>query len=280
MLSKFGIGQPVPRTEDPMLVRGQGRYADDVNLPGQAYAAMVRSRDAHGVINGDRHRRRRGDAGRARGLYRRRSRAGYGTLKCVPAAEKPRRHADAHTPRPALAADKVRFVGDPVACVVAETAVQAKEAAEAVELDIEPLPAVTRAQRGRQAGRAAAVRRRARQLALDYHYGDADKVAAAFARAAHVTRLALAQHPPGRQRHGAARGRRRHTTPRHERFTFHVGCQGVFGMRAQLADILNIAAGQGARAHRPCRRLVRHEGAGLSGIYLPPARGARCSGVR
>ena len=48
--TKFAIGQPVPRTEDPMLVRGQGRYTDDVSLPGQAYAVMVRSRNAHGII--------------------------------------------------------------------------------------------------------------------------------------------------------------------------------------------------------------------------------------
>src|SRR5436305_15090201 len=49
-VQKFGIGQPVPRTEDPKLVRGQGSYTDDVRLPGQVYAAMVRSRHAHGVI--------------------------------------------------------------------------------------------------------------------------------------------------------------------------------------------------------------------------------------
>src|SRR5438128_7663715 len=47
---KFGIGQPVLRAEDPKLLRGEGRYTDDVNLPGQAYAAIVRSRHAHGVI--------------------------------------------------------------------------------------------------------------------------------------------------------------------------------------------------------------------------------------
>ena len=49
-LTKFGVGQPVRRTEDPTLVRGQGRYADDVSRPGQVYAIMVRSREAHGVI--------------------------------------------------------------------------------------------------------------------------------------------------------------------------------------------------------------------------------------
>ena len=51
-LTKYGIGQPVPRNEDPMLLRGEGRYTDDLNLPGQAYAVMVRSGYAHGVING------------------------------------------------------------------------------------------------------------------------------------------------------------------------------------------------------------------------------------
>lgn len=50
--AKFGIGQPVPRTEDPILVQGQGRYTDDIDLPGQAHAVVVRSSHAHGVIGG------------------------------------------------------------------------------------------------------------------------------------------------------------------------------------------------------------------------------------
>src|SRR3981081_1694851 len=49
---RFAIGQPVPRSEDPVLLRGEGRYSDDVSLPGQAYAVMVRSHHAHGVIRG------------------------------------------------------------------------------------------------------------------------------------------------------------------------------------------------------------------------------------
>ena len=47
---RFAVGQPVPRSEDPVLLRGEGRYSDDVSLPGQAYAVMVRSRNGHGVI--------------------------------------------------------------------------------------------------------------------------------------------------------------------------------------------------------------------------------------
>ena len=60
-LTKFGIGQPVPRNEDPMLVHGQGRYTDDLNLPGQIYAVIIRSRYAYGIINAI-------DAGEARSI--------------------------------------------------------------------------------------------------------------------------------------------------------------------------------------------------------------------
>src|SRR5215470_9828723 len=79
---KFGIGQPVPRTEDPVLVRGEGCYTDDVKLPREAYAVMVRSREAHGVI------KRIDTAAAARmagvlGVYTGADLAGYGTLKCV-----------------------------------------------------------------------------------------------------------------------------------------------------------------------------------------------------
>ena len=95
-----------------------------------------------------------------------------------------------YTPRPALAGDKVRFVGDPVACVIAETVAQAKDAAEAVALDIEPLPAVLRPAEAVKPGAPLVFDEVPNNIALDYHYGDADKVADAFAKAAHVTRLA------------------------------------------------------------------------------------------
>ena len=154
--TKFAVGQPVPRNEDPILLRGQGRYTDDLNLPGQAYAVIVRSRYAHGVINAHRHRRSAGDAGRARRLYR----AGHDRRRDQADAARAAIPTRDGTPMrrpawPVLTSDKVRYVGDPVAIVVAETAVEAKDAAEAVLLDIEPLPAVTRAERCRQPRRAA-----------------------------------------------------------------------------------------------------------------------------
>jgi carbon-monoxide dehydrogenase large subunit len=239
-VQKFAVGQPVPRTEDPVLVQGRGRYADDVNLPGQAYAVMVRSRHAHGVIKGI-------DVATAQAMpgvlavYTGADleAAGYGTLKCIVPLKNRDGSPMRKPPRPALAMDKVRFVGDPVACVIAETAMAARDAAEAVSLDIEPLPAVTSASDAVKPGAPLVFDDVPGNVALDYHYGDAEKVNAAFAAAAHVTRLAVtnnrlivsAMEPRAALAvYDAASGR----------FTFHIGCQGVFGLRAQLAEIFNI----------------------------------------
>ena len=142
-LMKFGIGQPVPRSEDPILVRGEGRYTDDVKLPGEAYAVMVRSRHAHGVIKGIDTTAARAMPG-VLGVYTGVDLTAYGTLKCIVPFNNRDGSPMKKPPRPALPTDKVRFVGDPVAFVVAETPLQAKDAAEAVEVEIEPLPAVIR----------------------------------------------------------------------------------------------------------------------------------------
>ncbi len=115
---KFGVGQPVRRTEDPTLVRGQGRYTDDINLDGQVYAVMVRSRDAHGLIKSVDI-----DAARAMpgvlGIYRGEDLKAYGGLKCTLPLKSRDGSPIKYTPRPALPTDKVRFVGDPIVCVVA-----------------------------------------------------------------------------------------------------------------------------------------------------------------
>src|SRR5690606_39001011 len=113
-LAKFGIGQPVLRTEDPVLVQGQARYTDDINLPGQAFAVVVRSTHAHGIL-------RSVDTAAALampgvlGIYTADDLKSYGPLKCgVPF--KNRDGSEMKKPlRPALASGKVRFVGDPVA---------------------------------------------------------------------------------------------------------------------------------------------------------------------
>jgi carbon-monoxide dehydrogenase large subunit len=188
---KFAIGQPVSRKEDPVLLRGEGRYTDDLNCPGQLYGVMVRSRMAHGEI-------RSIDTDGARempGVHMIITAADLDVagIKNMPAAAG--KHRDGTpTPRPpqrSLATGRVRYVGEPIAMVVAETPKLAKDAAESIFVDIDALPAVTTA--------SAAAAPDAPQLhadapgnvCLDFHYGDSEQVAAAFARAAHITKLSL-----------------------------------------------------------------------------------------
>ncbi|HJS86144.1 MAG TPA: xanthine dehydrogenase family protein molybdopterin-binding subunit, partial [Acetobacteraceae bacterium] len=144
--TKYAVGQPVPRKEDPTLLRGEGRYTDDITLPGQAYAVMVRSSYAHGRIRGIDTTAARATEG-VLGVFTGADlvAAGLGPMPSG-AAFKNRDGSDMPKPvQPPLTTDKVRFVGDPVAVVVAETAKQARDAAEAVIVDVDPLPAVTTA---------------------------------------------------------------------------------------------------------------------------------------
>jgi carbon-monoxide dehydrogenase large subunit len=238
-LARYGVGQPVPRTEDPVLLRGEGRYTDDLNEPGQAYAWMVRSPHAHGVI-------KKIDVGTAMrmpgvlAIYTGVDLAAYGPHKCIAPLvnrdgtpmKKPIRHA--------LATHKVRFVGDPVACVVAETALQARDAAEAVELDIEPLPAVSLASEAAKPGAPQLYDDVPGNVACDFHFGDAEKVAEAFRNAFHVSKINLRS-----TRVVVAALEPRAAICTYEapsgRFTLTAPSQGVFGMKSQLAEILGVA---------------------------------------
>jgi len=238
LVEKYAIGQPVPRNEDPALVQGQGRYTDDVDLPGQAYAFIVRSPIAHGLIHAiDLSAAREMPGVLAAFDGAEMQAAGFGALKC----RVPLPNADgspmAAPPRPALAMDKVRFVGDPMACIVAETLVQAKDAAEAVGLDIEALPAVTSARAAVAPDAPLVFDDVPGNVQLDFHYGDRNAVARAFAEADHVvkmdlnnTRLIVAPMEPRScaVRFDAAEG-----------YTLHVCSQGVVNMKNQfLNDIL------------------------------------------
>jgi aerobic carbon-monoxide dehydrogenase large subunit len=237
-LAKFGIGQPVRRTEDPVLVQGQGRYTDDINLPGQAYAVIVRSTHAHGVIRSIDTEAARGMPG-VLGVYTADDLKSYGAFKCI-VPFKNRDGSEMKKPeRRPLADGKVRFVGDPIVCVVAETLLQAKDAAEAVTIDIDALPAVTLASDGAKPGAPQLYDDVPGNLALDYHFGDSEKVAAAFKAAAHVSKLSLRN-----TRVVVAAMEPRAAVAEHDKakdhFTLHTGCQGAFGMKGQLVDILGV----------------------------------------
>lgn len=269
---KYAVGQPVSRKEDPILVQGQGRYTDDVNLPGQAYAAMVRSTVAHGVIKSIDTEAARAMPG-VLAVYTAADldAAGYGNIKCIVAFPN-RDGSPIRIPeRKSLAGDKVRFVGDPVAAVIAETRDIAEAAAEAVIVDIDELPAVTRASEAAQPGAPQLFDDVPGNVALDYYYGDGDKVAEAFAGAAHVTRLDVINN-----RLVVASMEPRGLVADHDgdRWTVHIGCQGAFGMRNSLADIMGV---EQSKVHV----LVGHVG-GSFGMkapvypeYVPVLHGAR-----
>ena len=239
-LTKFGVGQPVRRSEDPKLVRGEGCYTDDISRSGQAYAVMVRSRDPHGTIRGI-------DTAAAKAMpgvlavYTATDLHGYGPIKCTLPLKNRDGSPIRYTPRPALAGDKVRFVGDPVACVIAQTVAQAKDAAEAVALDIDPLPPVLTPQDAVKPGAPLVFDSVPNNVALDYHFGDGDKVSAAFARAKHVTRLKTANQRMvvNAMEPRAAIGE---YDAAQSKWTLYSCSQGVYGMKAALLDILGAPA--------------------------------------
>jgi carbon-monoxide dehydrogenase large subunit len=237
-LQKFGVGQPVRRKEDDTLVRGKGKYTDDFSLPGQVYAWIVRSSHAHGIIRGIDTVAAKAMPG-VLGVWTGAdlASANYGPYTCGLPLKSRDGSPLLQTNRPALVSDKVRFVGDPVAFVVAETLAQARDAAEAVVLDIDPLPAVTSAEEAAKPGAPQLYDHIPGNVALDYHYGDAAKVDAAFAEAAHVTRLdivntrvaVVAMEP---------RAALASYDKASERYTIQVPTQGVAGNRAMLAKNL------------------------------------------
>jgi carbon-monoxide dehydrogenase large subunit len=143
-MSKYGIGQPVLRFEDPRLLRGQGRFVNDVNLHGQAHAIFVRSPHAHAKIRSIDVEAAKKAPGVAAVL------TGHDVLADglgMPKANMPRKRPDGKPmfapQRPALVVDRVRYVGDPVVMVIADTLAEAKDAAELVRIDYEPIPSVT-----------------------------------------------------------------------------------------------------------------------------------------
>jgi len=235
-LTKFGVGQPARRSEDPKLVRGEGCYADDITLPGQAYAVMVRSTIAHGTIHNIDTAAAKATSG-VLAVFTAVDLRGYGPLKSTMPLKNRDGSPIRYTPRPALSGDKVRFVGDPVACVIAETVSQAKDAAEVVALEVEPLPVVLNPAEATKPGAPLVFDTVPNNIALDYQFGDAEKVAAAFAKAAHVTRLQTSN-----QRMIVAAMEPRAAIGEFDaasgKWTLHSSSQGVFGMKNTLMDIL------------------------------------------
>jgi len=234
---KFGAGQPVPRNEDPRLLRGAGCYTADVSVPGQAYAYVLRSPYAHGIIRSLDTAAARATAG-VLAVYTIEDlkAAGYNPYPCGHFV-KNHDGTDHESPaRFALADGKVKYAGEGLAFIVAESLDAARDGAEAVAFDIDPLPALTDPERALDTD-SPRIHEDAGNLCLDWRFGDLRAVADAFASAAHVTRMRI---PINRVVVAAMEPRAAvgEYDSDSGRFTLHVTSQGVWGMRQTLATIV------------------------------------------
>jgi aerobic carbon-monoxide dehydrogenase large subunit len=143
-MGQFGIGQAISRFEDPRLLRGGGHFINDVNLPGQAHAVVVRSMHAHAKIRSIETSAALGASGVIAVLTGADvTRDGLGTMRMTLNRKRPDGSPMFARPHRGLTSNRARYVGDPLALVVAETLAQAEDAAELVQIDYEPLPSVT-----------------------------------------------------------------------------------------------------------------------------------------
>ena len=222
-------GQSVQRVEDERFLTGCGRFIDDINLPGQAWMQVVRSPHAHAAI-------RRIDAEAARampgvlGVFTAPDLADLGPLPCtVPVASL---QPMIVPPRHALAQGRVRHVGDPVAFVVAATRSAARDAADAVLVEYEALPAIVDAIAALRDGAVQLWAEAPGNLSYRFQKGDAAEVQAAIAGAAHVVELELVNN-----RIVVAATETRGAIASHGEEGFHLQFSGagVHGLRTQLA---------------------------------------------
>ena len=185
--SPNGIGASVKRREDFKFLRGVGRYTDDMSLPNQTHCMILRSNLAHGKIRGI----DKAEAEKAPGvvaILTGEDFANVGGLPCGWLITDKHSKPMIEPKHPILAHGKVRHVGDPVVAVIAETLQEAKDAAELVKIDYEPLPAVVDMVKALN-GAAAVHDEAANNLCYDWELGDKAATDAAFAKAAHVTKI-------------------------------------------------------------------------------------------
>src|SRR5712692_4888654 len=189
---RFGIGQPVTRKEDRRFLTGQGRYVGDIDFPRQTYAGFIFSPHAHARI-------RAIDASAARALPgvfavltgAEWSEDGLGTIDPEVMPEDMGGPKGFRTKRPPLAIDRVRYVGERIAVIIAASEALARDAAELIAIDYEVLPAVVRAEDAVRPDAALVHDEVPGNIVVSLRMGNADAVEPAFARATHVARLSL-----------------------------------------------------------------------------------------
>ncbi len=189
---KFAVGQSVPRLEDQKLLRGSGRYADDVRPDACAHAFVLRSPHANARLLA----LSTSAAAKMPGVLAVLAGAdviadGLGPIPCLIPMQNIDGSNRAETPRPILALDQVRHVGDPIALVIAQTLAQARDAAEAIDCEFELLPSTTDLFASAQAGAPQVWSHAPNNLCFEWQQGDAAAVEAAFAKAHHISRASI-----------------------------------------------------------------------------------------
>ncbi len=237
---KFGLGQSIPRWEDPRLLRGGGRYTDDLNRPDQTYGHVLRSSCAHARINRiDMTAALEAPGVLAILIHDDWAADALGVLPSLAPMLLPLKRPDdtpVHEPyRPPLAPGVAKFVGDPIAFVVAETAARARDAAELIDIDYEDLPAVIRTEDAVTEDAALVWPDLGDNISFRQSMGDWEAVDGIFQTAAHVVSMDLpinrvAQNPMEPR---AALGE---YDPYADRYTLWTGTQGPHDNRNLLAQ--------------------------------------------
>jgi carbon-monoxide dehydrogenase large subunit len=238
-MGEFAIGQSVSRFEDPRLLRGGGRYVGDMVLPGMAFGYVLRSPHAHARIRSIDVSTAKAAPGVLTVLIGADWQAsGWGDLP-VPGGLKRRDGSVFRPPYPALAIDRVCFVGDPVAFVVAETYVQALDAAERIAVDYEPLPAIASTAEATREGAPRVWDGCPDNVGFVQLFGDKAATDAAFAKADHVVkhrfvinRVTAASMEP--------RGALGDYNAAEDRYTIYTTLQRTHPYRSELAPILKV----------------------------------------
>jgi aerobic carbon-monoxide dehydrogenase large subunit len=236
---KFGIGQPVPRLEDPRFITGRGRYVDDIELPRLCHGVQVLSPHAHAQI-------KRIDTAKAK--------AAPGVIAVLTGADAEADKLGSLVPvmpedmggpkgfrtlRPVLTTGKVRAVGDRVAFVVAETLTQARDAAELVEIEYEPLPAVISIEDALKPGAPAVWDEAPNNVSVGLMMGNKEATDAAFAKAKHVVSLKrtnnriIANTIEPRAAIGVYH-------PDNDSYTLYSTSQNPHGTRTHVSHVLNV----------------------------------------
>ena len=236
-MAKLKIGDAPRRTEDARFITGSGCYVDDMQPANLAHAVVLRSRHAHADIRDFDTTAAKAAPGVIAVLTGQDlDTAGIGALlpneRVNIYSGEPFRYPTQHI----LAKDRVRYLGEPVALIIAETQVQAMDAAELVSVDYAPLPATTTIAEAVAGGNTA-------DICLEWLVGNQSRTDAAFAAAAHVTKLDLHNHRISTNSM-EPRGGIGAYDPATERYTLHVSSQSLHAARDRVAATLGVDAGK------------------------------------